>query len=162
MCFREISSLVTSLVKTLLSRNFWKKCVVSTMWNHGILLPPAFSCKSSVKLTFSTKDSNPNWFDEKILLGTVNFLYKYYFFLCEINLLTFFSWNQLWNTFLEWLTCLSIDFRSLNLIFFSRKRAWNVTIFTIFLLDYLSFKRFGWQISKNFKVAYFCNKTAPA
>ena len=22
-------------------------------------------------------------------------------------------------------------------------------------------KKFGWQISKNFKVAYFCNKTAP-
>ena len=46
--FHEISSLETSLVETLLSRNFCQKCVKV---NYGILQPLSFR-KNSVKVMF--------------------------------------------------------------------------------------------------------------
>ena len=64
---REINSLVTSLVKTLLSRKFYQKSVRENFRNfhtvasgrHGILISH-FLLKNFVKPTFSLKLKKPN------------------------------------------------------------------------------------------------------
>ena len=52
--FRQISSLVTSLLKTLISRNFCQKCVIVNFRNfHTALCISLFFGKNFVKTTFT-------------------------------------------------------------------------------------------------------------
>ena len=73
--FRQINSLVISLVETLLSRNFCQKCVrlnrsnfhtvnTAQCGNYGNLLSHFFG-KNSVKATLLLKKVLNWWFDEK-------------------------------------------------------------------------------------------------
>ena len=80
----EINSLVISLEKMLLSRNFSLKSVrensrnfhTVTLYceNCEILLPP-FRRKNSVKATLSLKNFTPNYYDGKYFAWRVNFTF---------------------------------------------------------------------------------------